>query len=48
MTNNRVDENAIKHIARDGMIIDTDVTGNRVIENNLNRIDGNGVTIFGD
>ncbi len=30
------------------MIIDADVTGNRVIENNLNRIDGNGVTIFGD
>ena len=48
MTNNRVDENTIKHIAGDGMIIDTDVTGNRVTENTLKRIDGNGVTIFGD
>jgi parallel beta-helix repeat protein len=48
VTNNRIDENTIKKITGDGMIIGADVNGNRVSENTFQRIDGNGVTILGD
>jgi len=48
VTNNRIAENTIRKTAGDGVFLDTDVNENRVTENKFQRVDGNGVTIFGD
>jgi len=48
VTNNRIAENTISKTVGDGVILDAGVNENRVTENKFRRIDGNGVTIFGD